>query len=203
MKHLGDITKIDGAAVEPIEVIVGGSPCQDLSVAGRREGLKGERSGLFMEQIRIIGAFGQTITELDFDTHYIVSIRGESFEVDPSTVGQGTGLTDKNGKRIFEGDIVRYYHHKKSLVPVTDIKPEEDHYGKDEESGLPLAYRTAKIIRYKGYVELHPIWGMTINLKNRCKWWQNLNYEDDSITADRLEVIGNIHDNPELLEVRE
>lgn len=38
MKHLGDITKIDGAAVEPVEVIIGGSPCQDLSVAGKRVG---------------------------------------------------------------------------------------------------------------------------------------------------------------------
>ena len=54
MKHLGDITKINGVAVEPVEVIIGGSPCQDLSIAGRREGLQGERSGLFMEQIRII-----------------------------------------------------------------------------------------------------------------------------------------------------
>lgn len=54
MKHLGDITKINGATVEPVEVIIGGSPCQDLSVAGKREGLSGERSGLFMEQIRII-----------------------------------------------------------------------------------------------------------------------------------------------------
>ena len=54
MKHLGDITKINGADVPPVNVIIGGSPCQDLSVAGRREGLKGERSGLFMEQIRII-----------------------------------------------------------------------------------------------------------------------------------------------------
>ena len=53
MKHLGDITKINGAAVEPVEVIIGGSPCQDLSVAGKRAGLNGERSGLFMEQIRI------------------------------------------------------------------------------------------------------------------------------------------------------
>ena len=54
MKHYGDITKINGADVEPVEVIIGGSPCQDLSIAGRREGLSGERSGLFMEQIRII-----------------------------------------------------------------------------------------------------------------------------------------------------
>lgn len=54
MKHLGDITKINGAEVEPVEVIIGGSPCQDLSIAGKRAGLDGERSGLFMEQIRII-----------------------------------------------------------------------------------------------------------------------------------------------------
>ena len=54
MKHYGDITKISGAAVEPVDVITGGSPCQDLSVAGKRAGLAGERSGLFMEQIRII-----------------------------------------------------------------------------------------------------------------------------------------------------
>lgn len=52
MNHLGDITKIDGATVEPVEVIIGGSPCQDLSVAGKREGLSGERSGLFMDRRR-------------------------------------------------------------------------------------------------------------------------------------------------------
>lgn len=54
MKHLGDITKINGAEVPLVDVITGGSPCQDLSVAGNRAGLSGERSGLFMEQIRII-----------------------------------------------------------------------------------------------------------------------------------------------------
>jgi len=54
MKHLGDITKIDCSAVPPVNVIIGGAPCQDLSVAGKRAGLAGERSGLFMEQIRII-----------------------------------------------------------------------------------------------------------------------------------------------------
>jgi DNA (cytosine-5)-methyltransferase 1 len=54
MKHLGDITKIHGASAPPVNVIIGGSPCQDLSVAGKRAGLQGERSGLFMEQLRII-----------------------------------------------------------------------------------------------------------------------------------------------------
>ncbi len=54
MRHFGDITKIKGADVPPVEIITGGSPCQDLSVAGKRAGLAGERSGLFMEQIRII-----------------------------------------------------------------------------------------------------------------------------------------------------
>ena len=54
MKHLGDITKINGAEIPVVDVITGGSPCQDLSVAGKRAGLQGERSGLFMEQIRII-----------------------------------------------------------------------------------------------------------------------------------------------------
>lgn len=54
MKHYGDITKIHGWDVPIVDVIVGGSPCQDLSTAGKRAGLDGERSGLFMDQIRII-----------------------------------------------------------------------------------------------------------------------------------------------------
>ena len=54
MKHFGDITKLNGSDLPIVDVITGGSPCQDLSVAGKRAGLAGERSGLFMEQIRII-----------------------------------------------------------------------------------------------------------------------------------------------------
>ena len=62
MKHLGDITKLNGAEIPVVDVITGGSPCQDLSVAGLRKGLKHEengdeettRSGLFMDQLRII-----------------------------------------------------------------------------------------------------------------------------------------------------
>jgi len=52
--HLGDITKIHGDQIEPVDCITFGSPCQDLSIAGRRAGLAGERSGLFVEAVRII-----------------------------------------------------------------------------------------------------------------------------------------------------
>lgn len=55
MRHYGDITKINGAELPIVDIITGGSPCQDLSIAKRnREGLTGERSGLFVEQIRVI-----------------------------------------------------------------------------------------------------------------------------------------------------
>lgn len=54
MKQFGDITKLSGGEVPAVDVVIGGSPCQDLSVAGKRAGLAGERSGLYMEQIRII-----------------------------------------------------------------------------------------------------------------------------------------------------
>ncbi|WP_340139674.1 DNA cytosine methyltransferase [Ruminiclostridium cellulolyticum] len=54
MRHIGDITKLKGGTLPQVDVVCGGSPCQDLSVAGKRAGLKGERSGLFMEQIRVI-----------------------------------------------------------------------------------------------------------------------------------------------------
>lgn len=54
MKHLGSVTEIDGAKIEPVDIITFGSPCQDLSIAGKREGLHGNRSGLFNEAIRIV-----------------------------------------------------------------------------------------------------------------------------------------------------
>ena len=54
MVHVGDITKLNGAELPPVDIICGGSPCQDCSVAsGTRAGLQGARSGLFFEQIRI------------------------------------------------------------------------------------------------------------------------------------------------------
>lgn len=55
MKHLGDVKSINGAEIEPVDIVTFGSPCQDLSTAGKRAGLiEGERSSLFFEAIRII-----------------------------------------------------------------------------------------------------------------------------------------------------
>ena len=76
MKHLGDITKLKGSEVPLTEIVVGGSPCQDLSVAGKRKGLAGERSGLFMEQIRLI-------KEMRNESYKKLSMQGA---VDPSRI---------------------------------------------------------------------------------------------------------------------
>jgi len=54
MKHIGSITDIKGSQIEPVDIITFGSPCQDLSIAGKRKGLGGNRSCLFYEAIRVI-----------------------------------------------------------------------------------------------------------------------------------------------------
>lgn len=54
VKHYGDIRTLKGDELEPVDIVTMGSPCQDISIAGRREGLAGSRSGLFYEGIRIV-----------------------------------------------------------------------------------------------------------------------------------------------------
>ncbi|WP_370769802.1 DNA cytosine methyltransferase [Ruminococcus callidus] len=54
VKHLSDINSVNGAEIEPVDIVTFGSPCTDLSVAGKRQGLNAERSGLFFQAIRII-----------------------------------------------------------------------------------------------------------------------------------------------------
>ena len=54
VKHLGDVSKINGGEIPPVDIITFGSPCQDMSIAGKREGLAGGRSSLFYEAVRII-----------------------------------------------------------------------------------------------------------------------------------------------------
>jgi DNA (cytosine-5)-methyltransferase 1 len=54
MLHIGDITKLDGAKIPPVDIVSAGSPCQGFSVAGKKEGLEDARSGLFVEAVRIV-----------------------------------------------------------------------------------------------------------------------------------------------------
>ena len=89
-------------------------------------------------------------------------------EVIPETVGQYTGLTDKNGKKIFDGDIIKHFNHF----------DEPDKYAVYQ---VEFDERTCKFVGY-----LHKSWSAQL-----CKDLEN-----------HYEVIGNIHDNPELL-VRE
>ena len=60
MKHLGNVSTINGADIEPVDIITFGSPCQDMSVAGKRDGLDGSRSSLFYEAVRIIKEMRRT-----------------------------------------------------------------------------------------------------------------------------------------------
>ena len=54
MVHMGDIEKLHGGRLPPVDIITFGSPCQNMSIAGKREGLNGEQSGLFYQAVRII-----------------------------------------------------------------------------------------------------------------------------------------------------
>ena len=127
----------------------------------------GERiTGYYVFQRKKSGAFGQVILELDFDRHLIIDIWGNSCEVIPETVEQCTGLKDKNGKLIFEGDIVitNIFNTPEILYTIT--------YDKQ------IAAFIGEYV--KGCIK------------------QFTTFDGDSQC---FEVIGNIHDNPELLEV--
>lgn len=71
MAQLGDITQLKGADLPPVDIVTGGSPCQDLSIAGARAGLVGERSGLFLEQIRLIREMREVDQHRERSTEFI------------------------------------------------------------------------------------------------------------------------------------
>ena len=122
--------------------------------------------GSYVFEPRRKGAFGQTISELDRERHYIVSKKNYEFwEVIPETVGQFTGLTDKNGTKIFERDIVSSNKRK------------------------------TWIGRGKVWFGNGAFW---CGEREWAKLLRTVCLEDEQAV-----VIGNVHDNPELLEVEE
>ena len=105
------------------------------------------------------------------------------FEVIPETVGQYTGLTDKNGKQIFEGDIVEFESH--GFIP-------------NIERGSVIFKRGCYGIEYEDDLGKRLEWGKQFHRIGTVSQWQDMG-ASGTITY-TYELIGNIHDNPELLK---
>lgn len=108
------------------------------------------------------------VTDNNGKQHFVLKNKAFEFEVDPKTVGQYTGLTDKNGKKIFEGDILRVAYHPEQDVII-------------EWSDGCFGFRRAN--------------------KPKDRVYSTVRYMQNAMS--RLKIIGNIYDNPELLEVEE
>lgn len=145
MKHLGDVSKINGAAIEKVDVITFGAPCQDLSVAGKRKGMKHEangddettRSGLFYEAIRII----KEMRESDDDgrTREFIRPRYAIYENVPGAFSSNQG---KDFQAVLT-EIVRIAEPNAPDVPL----PEGGKWPKsgalcDELAGWSVAWKT-------------------------------------------------------------
>ena len=115
------------------------------------------------------------------------------YSVISKTVGQFTGLTDKNGKKIFEGDIVRLFD-----ISVGEIVQECGAFGIGCRKQIDYDYLASEIAPVTGNNNT-PMFCYNDNFVSLWELWWNYNEEGDEISV--IEVIGNIHDNPELLEV--
>ncbi len=121
---------------------------------------------------------------IDHEGDCIFKTSASELVVDPETVGQYTGLTDKNGKKIFEGDIVRYTR-KNMYAPETS-------FHKQDLVSLHLVLWDSSIA---AFVQRH----YSLNRKRIIGKGSAVLY-DDRAKENIIEVIGNIHDNPELLK---
>ena len=137
---------------------------------------------------------------------HIHSQERRSIPIDPTTVGQYTGLTDKNGREIYEGDIIAFYELKTYCInpdcdphllayserlhkKIKAVKFEDGIFGVDGE------YESIESLAYLGE------WASDEEYMEEIKkdpYFDANGYDLDSIVG--MEVIGNIHDNPDLIE---
>ena len=134
MKHLGDITKISGHTAPIVDCIVGGSPCQDLSVAGKRAGLDGERSGLYIEQVRIVKEMRER-DELNGRTGVDIRPRYMVWENVPGAFSSNKG----EDFRIVLEELAKV-KDKNAVIPMPD-KGKWTNYGCIVGDGWSIAWR--------------------------------------------------------------
>lgn len=135
MKHLGDITKLSGYVVPAVDVVIGGSPCQGLSVAGKQAGLKDERSGLFIEQIRLVkemrkadAARGKTNDAMSTNTRrnrmprYDVFLEGRT-ESSTCYFGVAVMADDQKEAEFLGHEAGRVKHQEYDEIEVVGVMP--------------------------------------------------------------------------------
>ena len=115
MEHFGDITKLSGYELPIVDIITGGSPCQDLSIAGGRAGLDGERSGLFMEQVRIVKEMRER-DRRDGRTGFLIRPRYMVWENVPGALSSNKG---KDFQTVLT-EIVRIIEPESPNVPMPE-----------------------------------------------------------------------------------
>ena len=131
MIHLGDITKINGADIPIVDCITAGSPCQDLSVAGKRGSLKAERSGLFMEQIRVIKEMREHDRRTNKRADEFIRPRYMVWENVPGALSSGK---DDNGNTLKGEDFRCVLEETAKIVQPDAVIPRPDK-GKWSKSG--------------------------------------------------------------------
>ena len=116
MEHYGDVKKLSGYTLPIVDVITGGSPCQDLSVAkGNRDGLAGERSGLFLEQVRIVREMRER-DRADGRTGYLIRPRFMVWENVPGAFSSNKG---RDFQKVLT-EIVRIEEPEADDVPMPE-----------------------------------------------------------------------------------
>lgn len=135
-KVYGDITEVDPDTLEKVDVICGGFPCQDLSVAGRRKGLAGERSGLFHEAMRIVRRLNPRVLVLENVTGLLSSNNGLDFATVIREVGEGWGCQEV-AWRVLDSQFfgVAQRRRRVFVVASSDIGCAEEILALSEECG--------------------------------------------------------------------
>ena len=135
----------------------------------------------------------EELIESEVESRFYWHLLEKNYEVLPETVGQFTGLTDKNGVKIFEGDIVRQTFEKTvaTAAEFWDSDEYADLYGEDVGAVVMIPSHGVCI---KNPIIHREVDGEVTQHGERAKMYKN-------VCSGRCEVIGNIHDNPELLEV--